>query len=95
MLLVETKDLPGRWNWWCPGCQSLHIVITEKQPTPGPVWSWNGRLEKPTIRPSILTSGGSDNRQCHVFITDGQIEYLNDCKHSLAGKTVPMEPVPL
>ena len=27
---------------------------------------------------------------CHVFITDGQIQFLSDCTHELAGQTVPM-----
>lgn len=28
---------------------------------------------------------------CHSFVRDGQIEFLSDCTHALAGKTVPME----
>jgi hypothetical protein len=28
---------------------------------------------------------------CHSFIRDGQIQFLTDCTHALAGKTVPME----
>jgi hypothetical protein len=31
--------------------------------------------------------------RCHLFITDGKIEYLADCTHELAGKTVEMEEV--
>lgn len=27
---------------------------------------------------------------CHSFITDGQIQFLNDCTHPLAGQTVPL-----
>lgn len=27
---------------------------------------------------------------CHSFITDGNIQFLNDCSHELAGKTVPL-----
>jgi hypothetical protein len=30
--------------------------------------------------------------RCHSFIKDGQIQFLNDCTHELAGKTVPLEP---
>lgn len=29
---------------------------------------------------------------CHSFVRDGQIEFLGDCTHALAGKTVPLEP---
>lgn len=27
---------------------------------------------------------------CHSFITNGKIEYLNDCTHELAGQSIPM-----
>ncbi|NYE62180.1 hypothetical protein FHW58_003395 [Duganella sp. 1224] len=27
---------------------------------------------------------------CHSFVTDGQIQFLSDCTHALAGKTVPL-----
>lgn len=30
---------------------------------------------------------------CHSFVRDGRIEFLSDCTHSLAGKTVDLEPV--
>jgi hypothetical protein len=31
--------------------------------------------------------------RCHLFVRDGKIEFLGDCTHELAGKTVPMEPL--
>lgn len=27
---------------------------------------------------------------CHSFITDGDIQYLSDCTHKLAGQTIPL-----
>lgn len=30
------------------------------------------------------------NTVCHSFVTDGQIQFLGDCTHALAGKTVPL-----
>jgi hypothetical protein len=27
---------------------------------------------------------------CHSFVTDGQIQFLSDCTHVLAGQTVPL-----
>lgn len=27
---------------------------------------------------------------CHSFVRDGQIEFLGDCTHALAGQTVPL-----
>lgn len=38
-------------------------------------------------------SGGEDPCDCsicHSFVRDGQIQFLNDCTHALAGKTVPL-----
>src|SRR5436309_254590 len=29
---------------------------------------------------------------CHSFVRDGLIEFLGDCTHPLAGRTVPLEP---
>ena len=31
------------------------------------------------------------SRACHLFVKDGNIQYLGDCMHALAGKTIPME----
>lgn len=28
--------------------------------------------------------------QCHSFVRDGQIQFLNDCTHALAGQTVDL-----
>lgn len=27
---------------------------------------------------------------CHAFVTDGRIQFLGDCTHALAGRTVPL-----
>lgn len=56
----------------------------------GPSWQWNGDMEKPTFNPSLLVRIG-DDRQCHLFVRDGMIEFLGDCHHELKGKTVEME----
>lgn len=34
--------------------------------------------------------GEYDNDVCHSFVRDGKIQYLADCTHELAGKTVDM-----
>jgi hypothetical protein len=31
---------------------------------------------------------------CHIFVRKGMIEFLSDCTHALAGKTVPLPPFP-
>jgi hypothetical protein len=36
----------------------------------------------------------SESKICHTFIRDGKIEFLGDCTHSLAGKTVDLPEYP-
>lgn len=31
---------------------------------------------------------------CHSFVRDGQIQFLRDCTHALAGQTVPLPELP-
>jgi hypothetical protein len=31
---------------------------------------------------------------CHTYVTDGQIQFLSDCTHELAGRTVPLPDFP-
>ena len=31
---------------------------------------------------------------CHSFVTDGVIQFLDDCTHSLAGQSVPLKQYP-
>jgi hypothetical protein len=31
--------------------------------------------------------------RCHSFVTDGKIQYLNDCTHELAGQTIDLKPI--
>jgi len=50
-------------------------------------WTWNGSVDKPTIKPSVLSNDGQGNI-CHSFINDGKIQFLEDSTHELAGKTL-------
>jgi len=77
----------------CPGCRELHgIWVTKPNPITGGIWTWNGDLERPTVSPSLLLPA---NPRCHAWIKDGQIAFLPDCDHHLAGQTVPMLSDPL
>lgn len=50
------------------------------------VWKWNGSMDAPTFRPSILNGGKSDGSNiknvCHSYVTDGQIQFLADSTHA-------------
>ncbi len=91
-LLVPLDGRDGAYVFWCPGCICGHQIDSR--------WTVTGTPEKPTVRASVLHHGpkGGDGMnkaiRCHLFITDGQIKFLSDCGHALAGKKVPMEPLP-
>lgn len=76
--------------FFCPGCKCGHWFKTDG---PGPCWTFDGDMDRPTVSPSILVRGAGvpEYGTCHSFVRDGQIEFLNDCTHELAGKTVPLE----
>lgn len=72
----------------CPGCNENH-VLDER-------WTFVNApdLERPTFLPSLLVRWqfGNDRapKVCHSFITNGQIQFLGDCTHALAGQTVDL-----
>jgi len=86
----------------CPGCMEAHAITVEDCGTGLPVWEFNGNGDRPTFTPSVLvTTGravdpnfvpeaGDPPEVCHSFVTDGQIQFLSDCTHALAGQTVPL-----
>lgn len=55
-------------------------------------WTWNGDIDKPTVKPSILTRGGDIDGEhvCHSFVNDGMIQFLSDCSHEFANQTVEL-----
>lgn len=77
----------------CPGCRLYHQVMIGDGPSPR--WTFNGDLGRPTLTPSILTQGRSRHGTfyCHSFVTDGEIRFLEDSQHDLAGKTVRLTPI--
>ncbi len=79
--------IDGRQIFKCP-CGDYHSLRI--RPAPSPSWEWNGDTDKPTFSPSILsTTDWPEGREvCHSFVRDGMIQFLGDCTHALAGKTV-------
>lgn len=72
----------------CPGCGNAHPFEIEAPNGSG--WQWNGSMEKPTFTPSLLCNKDLPHYRCHSFVRDGKIEFLSDCYHDLAGKTVEL-----
>ena len=51
-------------------------------------WTWNGSIDKPTLKPSVRTK--TKKFLCHSFITDGKVQFLGDCTHEFADKTMEL-----
>lgn len=92
----KAEDLIG-YMIYCPACRHGHLFYTEKAPKgKRPVWDFNGNVEKPTFKPSLLvytpkhSDGTPQKTICHSYVTDGKIRYLNDCAHDMKGKTVDL-----
>lgn len=87
MLLRRRKDKINNgyfYFFWCPACNQEHHyhVVPDG-------WTFNGNWDSPSFSPSLRL----DN--CHLFVTDGKIDYCNDCKHHLNGKSqVKMVDIP-
>lgn len=65
----------------CPGCGYDHAFEV-------PRWKWNGSLDRPTFKPSLLCNKDHPSSRCHSFVTDGNIRFLPDCFHKLRSTTV-------
>ena len=109
-LLLEPE---GRASFNCPGCDMVHTVVVQG----AHAWQWNGSVELPTLKPSVLFASGHYAQgwkgpecwctynaahpeqaghgfscvRCHSFVNDGKIQFLADCTHALAGKTVDLK----
>lgn len=77
------------WLFWCQGCEETHGFYVKQAGPHEAVWSYNHDPDNPSVSPSIVTTGGKV-KHCHLFLRNGRIEYLGDCKHALAGTTVDL-----
>lgn len=78
----------------CPGCNMLHPYRVKGSPEQGPVWVWNNDVVAPTFTPSLLVNASDPQSRCHLFLTDGKIQFLGDCFHKLKNQTVEMVDIP-
>ena len=86
----------GRGDWgfndnydrptFTPSVLVTYEKFTDRGEAAYQVWAKAGRPEPvPEFERQVI-------RRCHSFVRDGQIQFLGDCTHALAGKTVPLEP---
>lgn len=58
-----------------------------------PNWTWNGSVDSPTVRPSVLTqleNAGERKIVCHSWVNDGKVQFLSDSTHEFSGQTVDL-----
>ena len=93
------------YAFYCPGCKELHSYIVKMGESTAKYrreaglnfveWGFNGNEEKPTFTPSLLyNKPGHAVKLCHLFVTDGMIQFCSDSQHDLAGKTVELPVIP-
>lgn len=97
----------GLLVFWCPGCDVGHPVKVEgphawgynnnpDAPTFTPSVLVTGVQWDPAEhfhrKAHKVAPGGKT--VCHSFVRDGQVQFLDDCMHALAGQTVPLPEFP-
>lgn len=93
-IITPQPEHPSRSHimFFCPGCKCGHSVyasLDNSEEKGFSRWTWNGDREKPSIFPSVVVL--KPGQKCHTFIRDGEIKFLADCEHELAGQTLKLE----
>lgn len=98
-LSPKLRTMRGGFMYWCPGCDAPHTAyVNAPHPSTGALWTWDGNVAAPTVQPSVLcfeTENGERRTLCHHFLRGGQLEFLADCAHPLAGQTVALPDWPV
>jgi hypothetical protein len=80
----------GTFWFTCPGCKATHTYHTDRAQGE-PCWDTNGSISFPSFYPSLKHT--RPGVLCHLWVTDGKIEFVSDSTHELAGKTVELPEV--
>lgn len=100
------RSTTNGYLFWCPGCDGAHHVntvdgITPRwgfngnvdMPTftPSVLVKWNTPKGFTNQNPAPLGwQGEREEHVCHSFVTDGHIQFLGDCTHTLRSQTVDL-----
>lgn len=100
--MAKVRDIGnGAFAFYCHGCGHEHVYYTKKDNPQRPCWQFNGDLNNPSFTPSLLNRWGThvpgykpagpepvynDGGTCHLYVTNGKINYCNDCTHGYNGK---------
>lgn len=98
--VVIAIDGTNYLQFYCPGCDCLeNIPFKAGTNYDGPVWTYTGSEEHPSITPSVrhffpAHDNIREETTCHYYLSNGVIKFCGDCKHSLNGKEVPLIEIP-
>lgn len=93
-MVCTTANGAKVFTFYCEGCKCHHSFQTENPQENGACWSFDGNHEAPSFSPSLLCNKDYPESRCHLFLKKGQVQYLGDCHHELAGSTVPLAEFP-
>lgn len=100
------RRLSDAYAHFCPGCEAMHRLPDSWQfngdvnnPTFTPSFKHSGM--KTVIVDGEWTGEWERDAQgkpipyvCHYILTNGILNFCNDCTHSLSGKSVPLALLP-
>lgn len=86
------RVIEGGFAHYCPGCHTMHGIAT-REPYPFERrWRFNGNLHAPTFAPAVTMIDTSS--VCTYLLEHGTLYFGERCSHELAGKAVPLPPLP-
>jgi len=105
------NDIAGFSFWCpgCDRAHTFPITKDPKDPK-SLAWRYSGTLERPNFAPSLVVyvthpeeppKNGQPGKPewketlCHLYLQQGALIFLSDCKHDLRGNTVPLPEWPI
>lgn len=86
--------VPGGFKHYCAGCRGLHYFPVDRHYTEGNNWNLDNRdWDAPSFTPAMMWQT-ADDKFCHYELKFGFQHFKPDCTHLLAGKDVPLLPIP-
>jgi hypothetical protein len=97
----------GKLAFYCNGCKQYHGINIDSNTSPNWEFNgdYDKPTFTPSILVSyphpkgysrdnpapVEWQGELENFICHSFVTDGKIQYLNDCTHEYVGQTLELD----
>jgi hypothetical protein len=98
--MAKLNRAGDRWLFECPGCGCAHFFNDtwqfngdQDRPSVRPSIKVTGKRSITDEEHARIMAGEKVDIPgfvCHSFVTDGKIQFLDDCTHELAGQTVEL-----